>query len=145
MPACDIIFARMPEPERKQVPEVPGVKRGGEFFKGLSPEMGGQKSASRRRVEFGETPLDLCLINMGQAGRLSLPFLGREEGNPGLAELWEPRVDPSDGSVITWRWRSRKTDGGDFSDYVAIAGRKLDAKFNYSQIPPRWTVAVLDP
>ena len=143
--ACDIIFARMPDPERKQVPDIPGVKRGGEFFKGFSPEMGGQKSAFRRRVEFGKTPLDLCLVNMRQVGSLTKPFLGREEGNTGLAELWEPRVDLSDGSVITWRWGSRKTGGGDYSDYIPIGGRKLDAKFNYGEIPPGWTVAVLVP
>lgn len=126
------------------VPEIPGVQRGADFFRGLSVEMGGQKSGSKRRVEYGETPLDLYLIKLSQAGTLGLPFLGRGEGDKS-ADLWEPRVDPSDGSVITWRWENQKEDKHDFSDYVAIAGRKLSTRFNYGQVPPGWTVSVLVP
>ena len=134
----------MADPERKQVPEIFGVKRGADFFRGLTVEIGGQKSASRRRVEYGEMPLDLYVIKLRQASFLSLPFLGREESDKS-ADLWEPRVDPSDGSVITWRWESQKADKHDFSDCVAFAGRKINAKFNYSKLPPGWSVSMLIP
>ncbi|MCX6704247.1 MAG: hypothetical protein NTZ07_02260, partial [Candidatus Woesebacteria bacterium] len=130
--------------ERKQVPEIPGVKRGGDFFKGLSVEMGGQKAGSRRRGEFGEMPLDLYVIKLNQAGYMSMPFLGREKSDE-LAELWEPRVDPSDGSVITWRWEGQKSDRYDYSDCIAFAGRKMNTGFNYNRVPPGWTVSMIIP
>jgi len=114
------------------------------FFRGVPVEIGGQKSGSRRRLEYGEMPLDLYLIKLGQAGFLSLPFLGREEGNKS-ADLWEPRVDPRDGSVITWRWEGQKADRHDYSDCIPLAGRKINAKFNYSQVPLGWTVSILVP
>jgi hypothetical protein len=134
----------MQEKDRKQVPDIPGVKKGADFFRGISVEMGGQKSGSKRRIEFGETSLDLCLIKLGQAGYMSLPFLGREKSDKSV-DLWEPRVDPMDGSVITWRWENRKKDKEDYSDCVAFAGRKIGFKFNYNEVPGDWTLATLVP
>lgn len=134
----------MADPERKPVPEIPGVMRGENFFKDKPLEMAGQELASRRRKDFGEMPLDLYVIKLIQAGYMSLPFLGRED-NDKSAELWEPRVDPRDGSVITWRWENQKADRYDYSDCVAFAGKRLNSSFNYNHIPQGWTISRLIP
>jgi hypothetical protein len=124
---------------------IPGVSRGGDFFKGKTPEMAGQLLGSRRRVEYGGTPIDLCLVRLRQAEYLNLPYLGLDEVGSKSAKFWEPRVDPSDGSVVTWRWESQKADKRDFSEYIAFAGAKVNIKFNYGQIPSGWTVGILVP
>ncbi len=142
---CGIIFAQMPNIERKHVPEIPGVKKGGEFFKGKSPEIAGQELASRRRLEFGETPLDLCFVDNFKAEYLNMPVLGRGEEPLTKANFWEPRVHRVNGSVITWRWEKRDSERRDFSGYTAFAGNKIDSKFKYSEIPVSWKVAVLVP
>jgi hypothetical protein len=142
---CGIIFAQMSDKERKQGLNIPGVQRGADFFRGVAVEMAGQKSASRRRVEYGEAILDLYLIKTRNAGYLNLPVLGRDEGNSKSAAFWEPRVDPTDGSVITWRWESQKTETRDFADCIPLAGKKINAKFNYSQVPQEWKIGMLTP
>ena len=142
---CGIILAQMQERDPKQVPEIPGVKRGGEFFKGKNPEMAGQELASRRRVEFGETPLDLCLIETLKAENLYMPLLGRDEDSAKGMNFWEPRVHRIDGSVITWRWERQDPNRRDFSGYFAFAGRKANSKFKYAEVPASWTVGVLVP
>lgn len=129
---------------RKEIPNIDGVKRGSDFFKGKTIEMAGQELASRRRVGFGETSLDLCLIKTSRAIYKDMPSLGREIGDKG-GELWEPRVDPGDGSVTTWRWMSLTAGETNFFDYVPFAGRKINAKYNLGQLPPEWTIGVLIP
>jgi len=129
----------------KEVPQIPGVERGANFFKDKPVEMAGQELASRRRVEFGEKPLDLCLIKTADALYLNYPYLGRDETSEESAKLWEPRVSSRDGSVITWRWKDPNPDRQEFSDYIAFAGRKLDEKFNYSQVSTTWSKSILVP
>jgi hypothetical protein len=133
------------EREEKQLPLIPGVSRGGDFFRGKSIEAAGQKLASRRRMEYGSIPLDLCLVENDKAEFLTFPYLGREESSGKYAQLWEPRVDPKDGGVIITRWQKPKPGRTDFSEYFAFAGENINSKFNYSQVPPGWRIGILVP